>query len=63
MTFIGPAEVEAAVDKIKAELLARTARFKAAVAVALERNSQRVHPSIKSAIDAVLRKLKADAQI
>jgi hypothetical protein len=64
VTFIGPAEVEAAVDKVKAELVARTARFKAAVAVALEKNAQRAHhPTMKSAIDAVLRKLKADAQI
>ena len=64
VTFIGPAEVEGAVQKVRAELVAQRARFVAAVWVALEKNKQRdCHPTIHRTVDAVLRKLKIDSGI
>lgn len=64
VTFIGPAEVEAAVQKVRAELIAQRARFLAAVSVALEKNRARTHhPTIARTVDAVLRKLKTDSGI
>jgi len=60
--YICPAELEAAVQKVRAELLAQRARFVAAVAVALEKNKTReCHPTIHRTVDAVLRKLKIDS--
>lgn len=62
VTYVGPAEVEAAVQLVKAELIAQRARFVAAVTVALEKNKQRAHhPTIARTVDAVMRKLKGDA--
>jgi hypothetical protein len=64
VTYIGPAELEAAVQKVRAELVLQKARFVAAVAVALEKNKQRdCHPTISRVVDAVLRKLKTEAGI
>jgi hypothetical protein len=64
VTYIGPAELEAAVQKVRAELIAQRARFVAAVAFALEKNKQReCHPTIARTVDAVLRKLKIDSRI
>ena len=64
VTYIGPAEVEAAVQSVRAELILQRARFLAAVRVALEKNKQReCHPTISRTVDAVLRKLKIDSGI
>lgn len=64
VTYIGPEELEAAVQKCRAELVAQRARFIAAVAVALEKNQTRdCHPTIKRLVDAVLQKLKIDGGI
>jgi hypothetical protein len=64
VTFVGPAEVEEAVQKVRAELIAQRARFIAAVRVALEKNTTReCHPTIHRTVDAVLRKLKIDSRI
>jgi hypothetical protein len=62
--YIGSEEVEAAVQKVRAELIAQRARFVAAVAVALEKNRSREHhPVIARTIDAVLRKIQSDAGV
>jgi hypothetical protein len=64
VTFIGPEEVEAAVQKVRAELISQRAHFIAAVAVALEKNRTReCHLTIQRTVDAVLRKLKIDSGI
>jgi hypothetical protein len=64
VTFIGPAEVEAAVQKVRAELIAQRARFVAAVRVALEKNKTRAHhATISRTVDAVLKKLSIDSGI
>jgi hypothetical protein len=45
-------------------LLERTARFKAAIMVALETNAKRTHhPTLHSIVNSVLRKLKTDAGV
>ena len=64
VTYLGPAEVEAAVQKVRAELIAQRARFVGAVRVSLEKNKQReCHPTISRTVDAVLRKLQIDSGI
>lgn len=64
VTYIGPDELKAAVQKVRAEMIAQRARHTAAVIAALEKNKTRTHhPQIHSIIDAVLRKLKIDSGI
>jgi hypothetical protein len=53
----GDAELRAAVEKLRA----RNAAWHAAWLMALEKNSTRRHPGLKTTIDAVLAKLKTEA--
>ena len=62
--YIEPAELEAAVQSVRAELIQQRARFVAAVRVALEKNRTRAHhPTIARTVTAVLQKLKLDAGV
>lgn len=60
ITVIGPAEVKAAVAKARAAIIAREAKWQAALAHAFETNAQRKSPALKSIVDSVLRKMKND---
>ena len=63
VTFIGPDEVEAAVQKVRQELIDQQARFRAAIRVAKETNAQRVTPGFRSIVKSVLQKLETDSQL
>lgn len=59
ITVIGDAELHAAVLTLRAE----KAKYTAALYEAFERNGKRRSPELRTMVDAVLRKLKADANV